>query len=146
MWRILLHAGHIVSMHDERLPNIGTGGEMVGERKKVGPPARRLHCVVTQYCSIFGMDATVWTHDARDVSEWYRIVEERAKICMTTWTKARHAEEQIAVFTSSSVKDLREVGSSLTRSTLAGISAVFRTGLIVVYEDAWTRCFILASW
>ncbi|CAM9881157.1 unnamed protein product, partial [Sphacelaria rigidula] len=93
MKRTLLHARRVVRMHDERLPNIVMRGVMVGGTTRAGRPGRRLQHCITDYCSHFGINVTSWTQVAQDVSEWSRVVEERANIYMAAWTKARHAKE-----------------------------------------------------
>ncbi|CAM9926178.1 unnamed protein product, partial [Sphacelaria rigidula] len=75
--RILLHAGHVVRMHDERLPNIVMRGVVVGGKAKADRSARGLQHCSTEHCSKFRIHAA---KVAQDVSEWYRIVAEGAKM------------------------------------------------------------------
>ena len=97
MKRILLHAGQVVPMNDDRLPNIVMRGVMVGGKTRVGRPARRLQHSISDYCSLFRIDATSWTQVAQDMSEWSRVVEEGANFYMAAWTQARQAKELFAV-------------------------------------------------
>ncbi|CAM9396807.1 unnamed protein product, partial [Sphacelaria rigidula] len=80
MKRTLLHAGRVVRMHDERLPNIAMRGVMVGGKTRAGRPARRLQHCMTHYCSHFGINATSWMQFAQDLSEWSRVVKEGANM------------------------------------------------------------------
>ncbi|CAM9660743.1 unnamed protein product, partial [Sphacelaria rigidula] len=80
MKRNLLHAGRIVRMHDERLPNIAMRGVMFGGKTRAGRSTRRLQRCIADYCSYFGIRATSWTQFARGVSEWPRVVEEGANM------------------------------------------------------------------
>ncbi|CAM9638810.1 unnamed protein product, partial [Sphacelaria rigidula] len=49
--RALLYPGHVVRMHDDRLPNIVMHGVMVEGKRRAGRPARRLQHCITGYCS-----------------------------------------------------------------------------------------------
>ena len=97
MKRILLHAGQVVRMNDDRLPNMVMRGEKVGAKARVGRPARRLQHSISEYCSLFRIDATSWTQVAQHMSEWSRVVEEGANFYMAAWTHARQAKELFAV-------------------------------------------------
>lgn len=93
MKRILLFAGRVARMDEERLPNIVMHGEMVGGKRKPGQPVKRLQQRVAEYCSAFGIDAKSWVQTAQDAPEWYRAVEKGAE----NVTNAHHAKELFAV-------------------------------------------------
>ncbi|CAM9951989.1 unnamed protein product, partial [Sphacelaria rigidula] len=80
--RTLLHADRVGCMHDEPLPSIFMQGVMVGGKTRAGRPARRLQHCIMDYCSYFGINATLWTQLAQDVSEWSRVVEEGTNMYM----------------------------------------------------------------
>ncbi|CAN0105448.1 unnamed protein product, partial [Sphacelaria rigidula] len=80
MKRTPLHAGRVVRMHNEHLPNIVMRGVMVGGKTRAGQPARRLQHSTTDYCLYFRENATSWTQVAQDVFEWVRIVEKGANM------------------------------------------------------------------
>ena len=75
-------------MSDDRLPNMVMRGVMVGAKTRVGRPARRLQHSISDYCSLFRIDAMSWTQVAQDMSEWSRVVEEGANFYMSAWTQA----------------------------------------------------------
>lgn len=138
MRRILVHAGHVVPMHDDSPSDILTLGAIVGRKTKIDPTARRLQHCVRGHRSDFGMNATSWTQIAQDVSEWYRIVQAGAKMYMAAWTKARYAWESFAVTArdpSVPIENHRNVTSRPSRNMLAGTSTVFRAALVFVFEE-----------
>ncbi|CAM9502396.1 unnamed protein product [Sphacelaria rigidula] len=59
--RILLHAGRVVRMHDEHVPNIVMHGVIVGGKTRVGRPASFLQHCITDCCSCFETNARSWT-------------------------------------------------------------------------------------
>lgn len=66
---IPVHAGHVMCMRKERLPNTVIREVMVRRKMKAGRPAKRLqHCFTECVCN-FGVDETSWIKVVQDVSE-----------------------------------------------------------------------------
>lgn len=75
MRQTLLRAGHVVSMHDERLPNTVTRGVMVGGRDEAGPHARRLQYSTVLPETVPVSDST--RHRIRRFPRCFRIILDR---------------------------------------------------------------------
>ncbi|CAM9939791.1 unnamed protein product, partial [Sphacelaria rigidula] len=78
--RTLLLTGRVVRMRDACLPILVILGVMVGGKTKAGRPAQHLQHCITEHRSHLTISATSSTQVGQDVFEWYRVIEEGAKM------------------------------------------------------------------
>lgn len=150
--RLLLHASHVMRTHDNRLPNIVMRGEMVGGKRMVGRSLRRLQRGVTENCSDFEIDATLWTQGAKDASEWYWVERRgRGYDVHDDFHQRAPCTGRFCGVTTRRIPSVFFFGrwnitSSPLRSRLAGASAVFLKTLVVSSVGTWGCYFSLASY